>query len=59
MPASEQPDVFALADSPRAGSAVVDLPLLGFLPEELRTLVVESFVPLRFAFGADHCYVCL
>ena len=49
MPASEQPD--AVAETESIDPAVVDLPLLGFLPQELRTLVVESFVPLRFGFG--------
>ena len=34
-----------------AAAVVGQLPLLGFLPEELRSLVVASFVPLRFGFG--------
>jgi ABC-type bacteriocin/lantibiotic exporter with double-glycine peptidase domain/CRP-like cAMP-binding protein len=48
MPASDRPSVSATA---AAESAVLNLPLLGFLSDELRTLVVESFVPLRFEFG--------
>ena len=47
--ASEQPDVSS-ATAP-AEAVVGQLPLLGFLPEELRSLVVESFIPLRFGFG--------
>ena len=47
--ASEQPDVSS-ATAP-AESVIGQLPVFGFLPEELRSLVVESFIPLRFGFG--------
>ena len=49
MPSSELPD--AIADAYADKPALADLPLLGVLPDELRTLVVESFVPLQFGFG--------
>jgi ATP-binding cassette subfamily B protein len=44
MATSELPDLSAT-------SAVAELPLMALLSEELRRLVAESFVPLRYEFG--------
>ncbi len=51
MQPSDDADVFALAEPAHEAGALDQLPLLMFLPEELRKLVVESFVSLRFGFG--------
>ena len=51
MPNSELPDAFAVAEAATSASAAVELPLLASLPEELRRLLIEAFVPLRFGFG--------
>ena len=32
-------------------SPLYDLPILTFLPEEVRKLIVDSFVPASFTFG--------
>ena len=51
MQPSDGTDVFAVAEPAHEAGALENLPLLTLLPEELRKLVVESFVPLQFGFG--------
>ena len=48
VPASDERDTAVPAEP---GAVLAELPMVGFLPDQLRTLVVESFVPLSFGFG--------